>query len=494
MLKLLQTCGCWLLVLLCPALVQAFPMNKVTIPLGHPANGSMLHLAEQQQLWVSGFSQYERWLTQVDLSNYQTRSIAVPEQAQYFSQAKLAGQNAEQLVLLTLDGILQLEQRDGQFSWRQLLRTESMFRVIDPIRLRERDFSLDLGSGLSDFLIPDFQAYHLYRQQADGSFRHYALPVSARIQTWNNNRADYSGRRFYPLDANLDGLTDLLFVQEGKMQIFLQQSDGSFNTTPWLPGWPVTLSTEQQADQRSDAGRSYSGQNISSLEEVRDLDGDGIPDLVVRIEQIADALERSARFQVYFGQKTEAGLSFPAQFDTEIKVDSVPTEVVIADFNGDGRADFYIPTTKIGVGTIVRVLLRGSANLDVDFYLLAADRRYPEKANFRQQAKIEVSISNLRFDMPLFELVDLRGDGRKHLVLGEAGNELRFFAPDARGLFSRSSDRVQLVLPRDASRVRVFDLTGDGKSDLVLPYDSLDAEGQRNQLVLLFSANGDAGR
>ncbi|OYW90215.1 MAG: hypothetical protein B7Z18_11785, partial [Alishewanella sp. 32-51-5] len=263
MLKLLQTSRCWLLALLCPALVQAFPMHKVTVPLGHPANGSILHLPEQRQLWVSGFSQYERWLTQVDLSNYQTRSIAVPEQAQYFSQAKLAGQDAEQLVLLTLDGILQLEQRDGQFSWRQLLHTESIFRVIDPVRLRERNFSLDLGSGLSDFLIPDFQAYHLYRQQADGSFRHYALPVSARIQTWNNNRADYSGRRFYPLDANLDGLTDLLFVQEGKLQIFLQQSDGSFNTEPWLPDWPVTLSTEQQADQRSDAGRSYSGQNIS---------------------------------------------------------------------------------------------------------------------------------------------------------------------------------------------------------------------------------------
>ena len=110
MLKLLQTSRCWLLALLCPALVQAFPMHKVTVPLGHPANGSILHLPEQRQLWVSGFSQYERWLTQVDLSSYQTRSIAVPEQAQYFSQAKLAGQDAEQLVLLTLDGILQLEQ------------------------------------------------------------------------------------------------------------------------------------------------------------------------------------------------------------------------------------------------------------------------------------------------------------------------------------------------------------------------------------------------
>lgn len=474
------------LLLVAPSLL-AFPLEKITVPLGHPANGSLVHLPGQQQLWVSGFSQYERWLTQVDLNSYQTRSIEVPPQAQYFSRGKLAGYQHEQLLLLTTDGILQLEQQDGRFNWRKLLQSESMFRVVDAVRLRERQFTVDLGSGLSDILLPDFQFYHLYRQQADGSFRHFALPVSARVQTWNNNRADYSGRRFYTLDVNLDGMTDLLFVQGGQAQVFLQQADGSFSTEPWQPGWPLELSTEQQADQRSDAGRSYSGQRIVSLEEITDLDGDGLPDLVLRVEQIADALERSARFLVYFASATEQGLSFSEAPDTEIAVDSVPTEVVIADFNGDGRKDFYIPTTKIGVGTIVRVLLRGSANLDVDFYLLSADRRYPAKANFRQQAKIDVSISNLRFDMPLFELMDLAGDGRKHLVMGEAGTELRFFAPDRSRLFSRNSDKVQLTLPRDASRVRVFDLNADGKADLVLPYDSLDAEGQRNQLVLLLT-------
>lgn len=465
--------------------VNAFEMDKVQIPLTHPANGSVVLLSEQHLL-VSGFNQYQRWLTAIDLTDFSTKALPIANNAQFFDKAQLVGFSDPQLVMLTTDGLYHYP-TEAAADPRLVIPTGSIFRVADTVRLRQRNLGVELGSGLTDFLIPDFDVTHLYRQQADGRFEHYPLAVPARVQTWNNNRADYTGRRHYVLDVNQDGLPDLLFIQQGRFDVFLQATDGSFSFSPINPDWPIALSTEQEADQRSDAGRSYSGQQVHTLEAINDLDGDGLPDIVIRVEQIADALERSSRFEVHFGQLAEKGLRFSATPDTQIVLDSVPTDVVIADFNGDGRLDFYIPTTKIGVGTIVRVLLRGSANLDVDFYLLSAQRRYGAKADFRQQAKIDVSISNLRFDMPLFELIDLNGDGRKALVLGESGRELRFYGPDNTRLFSRNSERVTLPLPRDASRVKVLDLNGDGKQDLVLPFDSLDIEGQRNQLILLYS-------
>lgn len=467
--------------------VQAFEMDKVVVPLTHPANGSLLHFNQQQRLVISGFSQFDRWLTMVNLADFTTSSLSVPGNTQFFSKARLAGFAEPQLILLTTEGVYHYPFGDNTISPIRLLTVNSIFRIADKVRLRERNISVDLGSGLSDFLIPDFEHTHLYRQQQDGSFLHFILPVTARVQTWNNNRADYTAKRPYVFDVNQDGLPDLVFVQKGRFEVFLQAVDGSFSTEALSSDWPIVLSTEQEADQRSDAGRNYSGQSIRMLETIEDLDGDGLPDIVVNVQDIADALDRSSRFEVYFGKSTATGLSFNSKPDTQIVLDSVPTDVVIDDFNGDGRKDFYIPTTKIGVGTIVRVLLRGSANLDVDFYLLSEQRSYSAKADFRQQAKIDVSISNLRFDMPLFELIDLTGDGRKSLVLGESGRELRFYEPDARRLFSRSSQRVELSLPRDASRVRVFDLNNDGKEDVVLPFDSLDSEGQRNQLILLYS-------
>lgn len=458
----------------------ATELKKIT--LLHPPNGDMLHLPERKQLAISGFNQFSRWLSIVNLTDYSARLLPIPADAQFFSKAKLATEVQPQLVFLGLGGVSKLSP-DASYAER-LVVADSLYRVLDESRLRETDFVLELGSGLSDFIIADFQHTHLYRQQADGSFNHYPLQIPALVQTWRN-RPDYSPRKYYLADVNLDGKTDLIFVWQGKFQTFMQQADGSFVTTAQAMNWPVGLSTEQEADQRNDAGRSYSGQNIDTLRDITDIDGDGIPDLVINREQLADALERNNSFRIHFGRKTEQGLSFNAELDTLITTDSSPLDVVIDDFNGDGRKDFYIPSTHFGVGTLVRVLLRGSANLDIDFFLLNEQRQYNAKADFLQQATIDVSIGNFRYDMPLFEVANLSGEGFKSLIVGDGREQLRIYPHDDKRLFSRRSEKLKLELPRDASKVKVMDLTSNGKDDLVLPFDTQDNEALRNQVHFL---------
>ena len=458
----------------------AIEVKKVSLP--HPPNGSVLHLADNKQLLVSGFSQFDRWLSLVDLTDYSSRLLPIPDDAQYFSQAKLAGAQGDTLVFLGLGGISVLSP-DGLYA-RRIISGESIYRVLDRNRLRQADFTLDLGSGLTDFLLADFQYVHLYRQQTDGSFIHYPLTIPAQVRSWRNS-PDYTPRRHYVADINGDERQDIVFVAEGRFQLFLQQADGSFLTTPLIADWPVTLSTEQEADQRNDAGRSYNGQNIDTLRDITDIDGDGIVDLVINREQLADALERNNSFRVHFGSLSENGLSYSAEPDTFITTDTSPIDVVIDDFNADGRQDFYIPSTHFGVGTIIRVLLRGSANLDIDFYLLNSERQYSQKADFRQQATIDVSIGNLSYDMPLFVLADTHGSGQKSLLVGEGTEQLKMYQHEEKRLFNRRAERFKLALPRDASRARVFDLNGDGKDDLVLPFDTQEAEQHRNQLHLL---------
>ncbi|SNY50966.1 Repeat domain-containing protein [Arsukibacterium tuosuense] len=481
-------------VALISAPLAAKQMDKVTIALGHPANGNMVHLDDEKLLAVSGFSQFERWLSLVNLTgDYKMQRVVIPANAQYFSQTTLLANDMTQsnstrqaLVFLTLDGISAYNPETGQTE--SLLSSPSLYRVLDKNRLRSSDFVLELDSGRADFLLPDFNHSHLFRQQADGSFKQYSLNIEAMVTSWRDSPS-YEPRPHYVVDVDLDGRLDLAFVAGGKFQVFYQLADGGFNTEPVAQNWPVTLSTEQEADQRNDAGRSYSGQNIDSVRDITDIDGDGIADIVVNREQLADALERNNSFRVHFGKKTATGLNFNAAPDTRITTDTSPIAVVIDDFNADGRKDFYIPSTHFGVGTIVRVLLRGSAKLDIDFYLLNEQRQYSSKADFKQSATIDVSISNLRYDMPLFELANLDGSGQKSLIVGEGGDELRFYSPEPGRLFSRRSERVDLTLPRDARKVLVADLTGNGKDDIVLPFDAQDAEPQRNQLLLLLNSS-----
>ena len=463
--------------------LYAAPEHHV-VPLTHQPNGDMLHLVNNKQLAVSGFNQFSRSLSLIDLTDLTSKTLSIPDSAQFFQRANLAGMTNTQLVFLGIDGISALDPATNQV--RRLLQGESIYRVVDSSRLRSADFVVDLGSGLSDFIVPDFQYTHLYRQQADGSFKHFALKVPALVVSWRDEPR-YEPRQHFLVDVNADTKTDLVFVWQGKFHAYFQQQDGSFSTTSQLTDWPITLSTEQEADQRNDAGRSYSGQYIDTLRDITDIDADGVVDLVINREQLADALERNNSFRVYFGTNTENGLQFNAEPDTTINTETSPIDVVMADINGDGKQDFYIPSTHFGVGTIIRVLLRGSANLDIDFFLLDENRSYPAKANFRQQATIDVSISNFRFDMPLFQVADTDGSNRKSLYVGDGQDTLKRYTPDNKRLFSRKSEKLNYVLPRDARRVTVLDVNGDGKEDLILPFDTQEEVGLRNQLHMLLN-------
>lgn len=468
--------------LLLPVYLAAQP-DITRVQLIHPPNGDMLHIAERKQLFVSGYSQFERWLSVVELNSFVARSLSVPNDAQYFSSAKLGKDPLPQLVFLGIDGVSVLSADES--SARQLFNTTSIYRVTDGARLRQADFVVDLGAGRSDFLIADFNKMHLFRQTEDGQFNHFPLELDALVTTWRE-RPDYQRRQHFIADVNLDGLADLVFVRHGKFIQFLQRSDGSFSITAAQTNWPVTVSTEQEADQRNDAGRSFEAQYIDTLRNITDIDGDGLPDLVIDREMLADALERNNSFRIHYGNRSAQGLQFSTEPDTVITTDTSPIAVVIDDFNNDKRQDFYIPSTHFGVGTIIRVLLRGSANLDIDFFLLNTQRQYAEKADFRQQATIDVSISNLRYDMPLFLLADTDGNGKKSLLVANGDDEIKLYRQDNKRLFSRRSESLDVTLPRDARKARVFDLTGNGKEDVVLPFDAQEKDSMRNQLHLLF--------
>lgn len=460
----------------------AISFSPQRVALEHPANGGVLVAKGQPYIWVSGHNSESRWLSEVDSRSGQARQLGVPASAQFFAQADIAGQPQSQLVVLTNKGISRFDRASTQ--WLPLVEVSSMYRVIDSKRLLHMAFSHDLNQDqLSDFLVPDFAGWHYVQQQADGSFRQQFLAVDPLMELFDE-RPTYKTREPRLVDVNLDGKTDVVFSQDDQLHVFLQQADGQLSERQ---SWPLQLglTPDVQAQMRGGDGRSYAGLVITRLERVQDINADGIPDAVVQQRRYVNAMEQQYSYLIHYGQQQAQRLVFSKAPSQRIDSKGVQFEVQFDDLNGDGRLDFYTPAAEIGVSSIVRALVSGSASVDLLFYVQRPDGRFMEKPTYRQELTVNISISKGSVSLPLFKLVK-DNTGATHLVLASDDDELRMFAPVPAQLFSEKSNKLNLTLPQNGELVQAADLNQDGRTDLVLAYGSQEASSEHNhQLQIL---------
>lgn len=454
-----------------------------TIPLNHPANGDLVHL--DGQLAVSGHNSETRWLSLVDLTRFNALALPIPENAQFFAAAQLAGYADKQLLLLTTEGVSRFDAQAQGFT--PLFTSPSLYPVADTKRLWQLDIVTDVNDdGLSDLLIPDFVYYHLYVQNAQGQFTHFRLPVESQSNLWGKE-PNFLPRKAYVFDFTLNGKMDIVFVRDDTLVVFAQNEDGGFSDSAGVfkPG-PV-ISSDKHANVRTNEGRDFSQLVINRVHDLQDLDGDGLTDLVIRREAFSSAVEQNYSYRIHYGRRSDTGLVFEPEPDTQINTQGIQFESVFADINGDGRKDFYTPSASFGVGTIIRALVSGSANLDIQFYLMDEARNFASKPDHNQRASANVSITRGSVDLPLFQVARLDSSGHKQLIIGENQERLRIYPPGNSRLFSNTSLRFSTPLPKDGRRVKVIDVDNNGLDDLVLPFDAQDGEATRNQVRVLLS-------
>lgn len=463
-------------------------LSTTRIALGHPANGDVERIGNY--LAVSGFSTHSRWLSLIGLSDFEHLSVEIPSEAQFFGRMTLAGQEQEQLVFLTQNGLSVFSPERQRHS--VLAEVSSLYPLADQQRLRFKDFVQDVnGSGLSDFLIPDFHVYHLLVQQDDGTFETYQLNIDALVRT-REDSAQYTPRRPYLMDINLDGKTDVVFVRDGQLWAFLQQEGGRFAETPEEINPGVKLSPDDEASIRTGDGRSFEGLLIYRVHDFLDLDGDGLVDLVVREEVFESAIEQNYTYRIHYGREGPFGLEFPAEPDTRIATSGIQFEPVFEDITGNGRKDFYTPSAQFGVRAIIRALVRGSARIDIEFYLMDESRNFPTEPNYRHRVNADVSVGAARIDLPLVKTACFDDSGQKSLLVSERDNELAVYRPAPNRLFELEPTRFAMPLPRDGARARILELNEGVAEQLVLPFDAQDDAEHRNHVIFLkvVDANG----
>ena len=465
----------------------AAELSVQQIKLEHPANGSVVKLKDRPLLLVSGHNVEHRWLSLVDLQNSQAKQIAIPKQLQFFQQAKLAKAGGAvqhaQLVALGQQGIWQYDESNQR--WSLLTQVASAYPVIDQKRFSQLSFTEDFNNDqLTDFLVPDFAFWHVLMQQKDGSFRQFSLPMDAEVQLFRED-PEFRLKTAYRLDFNADGLTDVLFQRDDQLWLYRQQADGSFSTQADIIPLGIGLTPDAQAQQRSGDGRDYKGLTVRVLANVQDLNNDKVPDLVVREQHYASALEQKYQYQFHYGQLANGKVVHGKTFDQQINTNGVQFDVEYKDLDADGLADFYTPAVELGIGKIVGALLSGSATVDWLFYKQRKDGSFGSKPVYQQEVEVAFSLSSGQTSLPVTAVLKNKA-GLASLVKADGEDVLRVYAPVQAQLFSQKSSRQSLLMPKQATNLLVTDLDGDGDDDLVLPYGLQENKAeQRNQLLIL---------
>ena len=407
----------------------------------------------------------------------------------------------------------------GRLSWfdpdsareRLLVEVAASYRSTDRSVLPQVDVTRDLnGDGRDDLVIPDVDGFWVSTQLDDGSFAEVVKlgpPEPFRdesvgnLDTGEGDRSEgrtygdvgitadtvplYLGR-VHPVDYDLDGRVDLVFWNQDHFEAHLQDESGRFD--------PLASSFETEVPFDSEGVYSHAfefrdrgvlsvifgfGEKARGtvLHGLRDLNGDGVADLVTVTLSGRSFVRQRSVYEVHFGSATPNGTVFAREAGAVIHPRGRAggmqpwgySSQQFEDFDGDGAVDILFRDVRTGFGGMMRALAGNSVPLDLELYR-AEEGTYADQPTTRRKIRRFAPFAgpgNVFF--PPVLTGDVNGDGRSDLVVGQSPKELRVFLGVAGPeLLARRPETVAVDLPPDERNSRLVDLNRDGKQDLLV--------------------------
>lgn len=148
----------------------------------------------------------------------------------------------------------------------------------------------------------------------------------------------------------------------------------------------------------------------------------------------------------------------------------------IIDLNSDQRDDLVIPSIKIGVAQIIKMLVTRSVSIEASYYLMREDGRYPEKPDGSNTLTVKFAFKGGAAS-PVYEIDDFNNDGLFD-VLSSSDEErlLIYWGEQGKFIQAGAGEKFSVQLPQDGTLVRAADLNGDHRADVIIGYDDDDRE------------------
>lgn len=451
--------------------------------LSHPVIAADILPASGKEILAFGVDDDEkRWLGvyTVDTINNQhvmAAKVVIPDEFSRFDLSDHRSDRLQSLYFMSANRLFVFNPDISTEPFKPLAEIDSIFLKDDPQFLRNSKFVHRLSAGdVDDILIPGFSQMTIVSIADKNVVTSQSLAVKPLVNL-SSDGASFNQRKFYISDTNFDQLRDLVLVGDGELMVYAQDQAGKFSNKTQTLAIDRSISGIEWWNKRDAMGNQLDQSDLiyRKLEQLRDINDDGISDMIVRLTKSEGVLDRSNDYEVYLGKNVAGQLSFSTISDSVIRADGTLTGFQFVDVDNDKKMEVLLAGFDIGLTQIIGALLSGSIDQDVFLFKMDKQGNFSAKPNSKKEVELNFSIRSGQSGQPVVKLADINGDGLKDLVLSDGDNLLRLYlGGSGKRMFAKRSKKYRTKLPKEGDVMHVDDINGDGKDDLLLKYGRLD--------------------
>ena len=409
-----------------------------------------------------------------------TIEMSVPPEVLFFD----AGQVGDEmkLLFLTPNGISELDLES--VTLRPLIEIPSIFRTPSNAAVTELDFLRDVNEdGREDIVLSDFDGLRIALQTTEG-FEATDILELHPVLRFNQGQPNYLVRPLYHFDFTLDGKKDLAIIEDNQFLVF-ERTEAGFGRQ--AEPYPIDIDLLQEGNERFEdrvVAMDQSDFRLSRIDKVADLNGDGLPDIMTITTISSGLFNKHTEYRVHLGRKSAEGVRYRSIADAEIPSDGIQVALSLLGDDDVSGKDLVSTSFRLGFGEIITALFSRSIKVKVELYRMGDKPLYSREPDYRAKVRLRFSLSTGFVNVPAVRFGDFDGDGSSDLMLQQDTEGLEIRLGDGSD-FKSGKLHWSTTLPRDGTLIKVVDVNGDARQDVLVGYGRGDGDGMRNRLRIL---------
>jgi len=329
--------------------------------------------------------------------------------------AEMTGEAPKEIIAASSEGVEIYEYRDGAFDKIDSTRFTSLYPSAsrEPSILANGAVDVD-GDGIDEWIVPMPTGYDV--RTRDGILKRIRCDVNSDIRMGSGMYITNELPAFHAFNLPNETQKALAFLSD-------EYADFAFGEN-----W------DQSARFKIPLNL---GESWDSNAEMKDINGDGFPDLVVT--ETRGTVNLRGQTQVYIAK---GPMQYPDKPSATFTNKGSFTAPLLRDINGDGDLDLMFLNVPFGVRFFVNFFVMGNLGINIEVYLFK-NGKYPKTPDFHTDLSIEAPDGK---ESASYALGDFSGDGRMDVAFGAESNSLAI----------RTGSAKRLVSSRPWKTVKVF--------------------------------------